>query len=159
MQDKFFSFIFASCSVITISFSSSMTVQIMRILRITWKSSRYLSSYPAPNIAPWQKWHTHISNSRLIYRLLVSPYCLTLTWWQADIITNQFISYLLILPEAGESLVESRHEVQRVIGQALESFGDAVCTSGNHSNHQLGLFIQYMLTITIGARWHFVRVY
>lgn len=35
---------------------------------------------------------------------------------------------LLILLKAGESLVESVHEVHRVIGQALESRSDAIVT-------------------------------
>lgn len=43
--------------------------------------------------------------------------------------------YLFILLKAGESLVEVGHEVQCVIGQTLEAFGDAVCTTGNKNNH------------------------
>ena len=47
------------------------------------------------------------------------------------------MTYLLILLKAGESLVESRHEVDCVVGEALEIFIDTVCKTGSKNDHQV----------------------
>lgn len=43
--------------------------------------------------------------------------------------------HLLILLKAGESLVEGGDEVQCIVSQTLESFGDAVCTTKKQTNN------------------------
>lgn len=67
------------------------------------------------------------------------------------------MAYLFILLKAGESLVEVGHEVQRVVGQTPEAFGDAVCTTGNKNNH-CDCVLNESGQMKSDAQKHFLRV-
>lgn len=61
-------------------------------------------------------------------------------------LTTEFETHLPVLVKAVVSLVESVHEVQRVIGQPLESFRDTVCTTGRaKKTHQINRFSLYLI--------------